>query len=77
MLPSSEQVDKLDIDHHYALVLDELKDLFRSHLTRYPPRRLRAADPWIRFVPDLALHLAYTDLGRRRMRDRGKYPYDV
>jgi hypothetical protein len=45
MLPGSEQIDKFDIDHHYALVLDQLKNLFRSHLTRHPPSRLRGGRP--------------------------------
>jgi hypothetical protein len=39
MLPRAEQVDEFHIDHHHALVLDHLENLFRRHRNRNPPGR--------------------------------------
>src|SRR5690349_18243568 len=43
MLPRAEQVDEFDIDHRDILVLEHLQNLFRSHLTRFPPCRTSGA----------------------------------
>jgi hypothetical protein len=67
VLPGSEEVDKLDIDHHYALILDHLQNLFRSHGTRHPPGRLGAADPFKSFCARRTSAGDGTISGKRRI----------